>query len=114
MAYSVDTLVEALRDEPESMWVRLVAHWLTDGDPAGAEPASAGSVVGDALVAAAVAHRAETLGVPYPAWADDPARRALVPWHPAPGALYDWSWDRAPAEFRERGLIVDAESLISV
>ncbi len=114
MAYSVNTLVEALRDEPESMWVRLVAHWLTDGDPVAAEPSSAGSDIGDALVAAAVAHRADTLGVPHPAWADDPLRRAVVPWHPAPDALYDWSLSQAPVEFRERGLIVDADSLISV
>jgi hypothetical protein len=114
MGYTVDTLVEALRDEPETMWVRLVAHWLTAGELSPVPAAPAGSMVADALVAAAVAMRARTLGESAPGWTSDQTRVLAEQWHPGPDAMFAWSLEHAPAEFRDRGLIVEGDSLQSV
>ena len=68
MTYTPRDLADALEGEPESMYVRLTAPWLTHGGPAGPRPALTHNRVADALVAGAVALQAQWQGVPTPAW----------------------------------------------
>jgi hypothetical protein len=114
VTYSPQDLADALEGEPESMYVRLTAHWLTHGDPAGPRRALTHNRVADTLVAAAVALQAQRQGVPTPAWVNEPRRRLERLWHPGSPAFFGWSLAHAPAELKARGIVVEADSLVSV
>lgn len=111
---SPQQLVDALRDEPESMWVRLTAHWMTRASALEAAPELSGSPVIDALVAAAAAEVARRRVAEPPAWTSEPCRVLATFWHPSGPRFFGWSLAHAPAEFRARGVIVEADSLVSV
>ncbi len=111
---SPQQLVGALRNEPESMWVRLTAHWMTRATALEAAPELSGSPVVDALVAAATAEVARRRGAAPPAWTTEPCRVLQTFWHPSGPRFFGWSLAHAPAEFRARGVIVEADSLVSV
>ena len=114
MVLDAQELADALAEEPESMYVRLAAHWLTHGDPASPAPALTRNRVADALVAATVALKAQRGSVPTPAWTNEPERQLDRLWHPSPPQLFGWSLAHAPAELKARGIIVEADSLVSV
>lgn len=107
-------LVDALKEEPESMWVRLAAHWMTRASDLEAAPRPSGSAVIDALAAAAAAEVARQRGHQPPEWTLDPERVLETLWHPSGPRFFGWSLAHAPAEFRARGVIVEADSLVSV
>lgn len=111
---SPQDLVDALIDEPESMWVRLAAHWMTRAGALDAAPSLSGRPVVDALVAAAAAEVARRRDVEPPAWSREPERVLETFWHPSGPRFFGWSLAHAPAEFRARGVIVEADSLASV
>lgn len=111
---SPQQLVDALKDEPESMWVRLTAHWMTRATALDAAPELSGSAVIDALVAAAAAEVARRRRVEPPDWTGEPCRILQTFWHPSGQRFFGWSLAHAPAEFRARGVIVEADSLVSV
>lgn len=94
--------------------MRLVADWLTRGSVTGDEPELTGLPVVDALVAAAVAQRARSLGIEGPAWTRRPERCLPSFWHPGLDKFFAYSLAHAPAEFFVRGLIVERDSLVSV
>jgi len=112
--YTPQALADALRTESESMYVRLAAHWLADGDPAGPPPILTHIRLADALVAATVALRAQQLGIAVPAWVNEPERQLDHLWHPGPPQLFGWSLAHAPAELKARGIVIEADSLVSV
>ncbi len=114
MVLDAQELADALAEEPESMYVRLAARWLTHGDPASPAPALTRNRVADALVAATVALKAQRESVPTPAWTNEPERQLDRLWHPSPPQLFGWSLAHAPAELKARGIIVEADSLVSV
>jgi hypothetical protein len=96
------------------MWVRLTAHWLTHGLVADDAPSLSGTPVIDALVAAAVAEKARRDGVTPPAWTNTPERYLETLWNPSGPRFFAWSLAHAPAEFRARGVLIEADSLVSV
>lgn len=114
MTPAAQELADALASEPETMYVRLAAHWLTHGDPTGPAPTLTGIRVADALVAATVALRAQRVGLPVPAWTNEPQRALERIWHPGPPQLFGYSLAHAPAELKARGIVVEADSLVSV
>jgi hypothetical protein len=107
-------LADALTSASDSMYVRLTAHWLSDGDPTGPPPTLTSIRLVDALVAAAVALRAQRIRLPVPAWVNEPCRQLDRLWHPGPPEFFGWSLAHAPAELKARGIVVEADSLVSV
>ena len=107
-------LVDALVGEPESMWVRMTAYWMTREPVLNPSPRLSGLVVVDALVAAAAAQLARRRGVAAPEWTQLDDRVLETFWHPSGPRFLGWSLAHAPAEFRARGVIVEADSLVSV
>ncbi len=107
-------LVDALRDEPENMWVRVTAHWMLHAESLENAPDGSGHPVVDSLVAAATAEVARRAGCDSPAWTNAPERVLTTFWHPSGPSFFGWSLAHAPAEFRARGVIVEADSLGSV
>ncbi len=106
-------LANELLAAPETDYVRICAHWLTLGTP-DLEPEFTNNVVVDALVAAAAAHLARSNGAVIPSWTRQPERALESFWHPGDDAFFAWSLAHAPAEFFIRGVIVEADSLVSV
>ena len=78
------------------------------------EPEFTNNVVVDALVAAAAAHLARSNGAVIPSWTRQPERALESFWHPGDDAFFAWSLAHAPAEFFIRGVIVEADSLVSI
>lgn len=111
---SPQDLVDALKGEPETMWVRLTAHWMTRASALGTAPRPSGNPVVDALVAAAAAEVARRRGTEPPRWSTKPDRVLKTFWHPSGPRFFGWSLAHAPAEFRARGVLVEADSLVSV
>ncbi len=68
----------------------------------------------DALVAAATAEVARRRGAEPPIWTMGSERILSTFWHPSGPSFFGWSLAHAPAEFRARGVIVEADSLVSV
>jgi hypothetical protein len=73
-----------------------------------------GSAVVDALVAAATEAAALRAGQRSPAWTSDPQRFLGHFWYPGPPSLFAWVLAHAPAPFKIRGVLIEADSLASV
>ncbi|MGB7982314.1 MAG: hypothetical protein WCF36_16150 [Candidatus Nanopelagicales bacterium] len=106
----------AARDEE---LVRRTAHWmseaLTDTGPTYREdPGLIGLPIIDALVASAVETVALRRGEQSPRWTSDPARFLDHFWYPGPRSLFPWALAHAPAPFKLRGVLIEADSLASV
>jgi len=106
-------LVGALVAADESDYVRLVADWMAHGpDDLEAEPAPSGRAVVDVLVAAAVAHVGLQRDDHVPEWT---CGRVLTSWwHPGAHQFLAWSFVHAPVAFKSRGVLIEADSLVSV
>ena len=114
MPYTSRVLALELAASDQQDYVRLVAHWLTHGAVEQECPPLTGDEVIDALVAAAVAHRARMIGQEPPAWTRAPDRLLDFFWHPGSDRFFALALAHAPAEFAVRGIFVDADSLLSV
>lgn len=106
----------AARDEE---LVRRTAHWMSEarkapGESYRVDPGLTGLPVIDALVAAAVEVVALQRGEKSPKWASDPARFLDHFWYPGPRSLFPWALAHAPAPFQIRGVLIEADSLVSV
>lgn len=110
--FTAQDLVESLARSSEDSYVRLVAHWMTGGEVTDVEPARTDFEVVDALVAAAVAHLAQTQGLAAPIWTN--TRRLRSFWHPGRDAFFAHALLHAPQAFVNRGLLIEADSLESV
>lgn len=95
-------------------YVRFVADWLGHGERLDEAPGLTGTPVIDALVAAAAAHAAFTAGQPVPAWTTEPSRSLPSMWYPGPDALFPNALVNSPLSFLLRGVLVEADSLVSV
>ena len=93
---------------------RFVAHWLTHADELHAAPTLTGNLVVDALVGAAVAHVAFTAGHAVPGWAEEPDRFLASFWYPGPDALFPNALVHSPLQFTLHGVLIEADSLVSV
>lgn len=107
-------LADTLTAVTPSEYVRFVADWLGQADALEAQPDLTGVREVDALVAAAAAHAAFTSGRPVPAWTTEPARRCDPLWYPGPDALFPNALVHTPLSFVVRGVLVEADSLVSV
>ncbi|WP_172979838.1 helix-turn-helix domain-containing protein [Agromyces agglutinans] len=78
------------------------------------EPESTGSMQWDAALAALVAHHLGREGLPLPDWAANPRRSLKQPWVLGEGP-YTLPPDtaRVPAEFAERNVLIDEDTLVS-
>lgn len=114
MPHTSRDLALALAASDQQDYVRLVAHWLTHGVVEGEPPPLVGDEVVDALVAAAVAHRARLIDQEPPSWTRDPDRLLDFFWHPGDDRFFALALAHAPAEFAVRRIFVDADSLLSV
>ena len=95
-------------------YVRFVADWLQRGSSLHVSPALTGVREVDALVAAAAAHVAFTAGQPVPAWTAEATRSCDPIWYPGPDALLPNALVHSPVSFFIRGVLVEADSLVSV
>lgn len=116
---SSSELKEWLADAREEELVRRTAHWMSRAtqDPTDSyseDPGLSGSPVVDALVAAAVEAVALLRGARSPKWTSDPARFLDHFWYPGPRSLMPWALAHAPAPFQIRGVLIEADSLVSV
>lgn len=95
-------------------YVRFVADWLTRPDHLDEAPTLTGTPVIDALVAAAAAHAAFTADLPVPTWTSEPTRTLPSLWYPGPDALFPHALVNSPLSFLLRGVLIEADSLVSV
>jgi hypothetical protein len=112
-------LAHDLADVGDDQLVRLVADWMdratrTPDLDLDSEPPLDGRRHVDALIAAAAAQVARTLGRPTPPWTIGPHRRTDAFWHPGPASLFPNALVHAPGEFAVRGVLVEADSLVCV
>jgi hypothetical protein len=118
MASSTE-LKEWLAAAREEELVRRTAHWMSEaaksaGDAYREDPGLTDLPVIDALVAAAVESVALRRGEESPRWTSDPARFLDRFWYPGPRSLFPWALAHAPAPFQIRGVLIEADSLVSV
>lgn len=104
----VDTLTSATPEE----YVRIVADWLGRATQLEVEPHPTGNEVIDVLAAAASAHLSLRRGRPSPPWTN--SRELASFWHPGDDRFFAWSLVHAPVAFRTRGILIEADSLVSV
>lgn len=110
--YAVAQLADALADSPETSYVRLVAHWLTNGEVDPVDPGLTGDPIVDALVGAAVAHLALQRRIDIPGWTNQ--RRLPRFWHPGSDAFFAYALAHSPLAFKSRGILIERDSLESV
>ena len=99
--------------------MRRTAHWLYEignlrHPPQFDDPGLTGVPVVDALVAAAAESAALRAGQRSPAWTSQPQRFLDHFWYPGPPSLFAWALAHAPAPFKIRGVLIEADSLESV
>lgn len=95
-------------------YTRFVAHWMVDADDLHTAPSPTGNPVVDALVAAAAAHVAFSVGNPVPDWADEPDRFLPAFWYPGPDALFANALVHSPLCFTLHGVLIEEDSLKSI
>lgn len=110
--FTVAQLAETLTRSPESNFVRVVARWLDYGEVTDTPPTPTGSDLVDALVAAAVAHRAHLLGVDAPPWTNEARLNCF--WHPGEDVFFANALANSPQAFANRGILIESASLESV
>ncbi|PPF56306.1 helix-turn-helix domain-containing protein [Clavibacter californiensis] len=80
-----------------------------------AEPAPTGAQHWDAAIAALVEHRLEEEGLPVPAWVASDERRLADEWTFGSGRYaIPVDRDRVPEAFLRHGVLLDADTLVSV
>lgn len=113
------SLADDLAAAPASDVVRLVADWMHRAETTASldlsqDPPLLNVSHLDALVAAAAAQVARTLGMTTPPWTIGPSRMSASFWHPGSPALFANALVHAPGEFSVRGVFIEAASLVSV
>lgn len=111
---SPQVLAETLGVVTPAEYVRFVADWLARAEGLDVTPDLTGVREIDALVAAAAAHVAFTTGAPVPAWTAQAERTCDPLWYPGPDALLPNALVHSPVSFFARGVLVEADSLVSV
>ncbi|MPQ98127.1 hypothetical protein GB931_09375 [Modestobacter sp. I12A-02628] len=107
-------LAATLTDVTEREYVRFVADWMTRAEQLEEVPPLTGAAVIDALVAAAASHVAFQRTGSVPSWTQEPARRLDSFWHPGSAALLANALVHAPLSFKLHGILIEADSLVSV
>ena len=105
-----DTLVTLTPPE----YVRFVADWMLRATDLDLAPDLTGVPVVDALVAAATVHLTGERGSPLPSWTNEPDRFMDSFWYLGPDALYPNALVHSPLAFLLHGVLVEADSLVSV
>lgn len=105
-----DTLSQVCAEE----YVRFVADWMRDATGLDTEPSLTGDPVVDALVAAAAAHVAFTSTGVVPTWTESAGRSLDALWYPGPNSLFPNAMVHTPLLFRLHGVLIEADSLVSV
>ena len=109
MECTPDGLARQLANSAESDFVRITASWLSRTPEWNPEPLTTGNEKIDALVAAAAAHAAIQADQTPPKWT---ARKALSTfWHPGLPAMFAWSFAHTPIAFKQRGIVIERDSL---
>lgn len=112
MAISPQGLSDALSSASPDDYVRLIASWLCVADELDQRPRPSGDERVDVLVAASAAYAAMQRGEQEPRWTR--GVRLSSYWHPGVDGLFAWSFAHAPASFKNRGIIIERDSLASV
>lgn len=107
-------LSDTLAAVTPSEYVRFVADWMTRASHLDQAPALTGVPEIDALVAAATVHLAGERGSPLPSWTDEPDRFMVNFWYLGPDALFPNALVHSPLAFLLHGVLVEADSLVSV
>ena len=111
---SPQVLADTLVDVSVPEYTRFVAHWMTHASDLGSVPVLTMNPVVDALVAAAAAHVAFATDGAVPGWTEQPTRSLATLWHPGPDAFFPNALVHAPLLFRLHGVLIEADSLVSV
>lgn len=107
-------LADTLSLVEEHEYVRFTAHWMATADHLDEEPAFSGDEVVDALVSAAAALVGLRRDGVEPEWTTREGRGLRTRlWHPGHPRMFAYSLVRAPGSFIVRGVVVDADSLVS-
>lgn len=111
---SPQVLADTLSQVEAVEYVRFVADWIRDATDLAVEPSFTGNAVVDALVGAAAAHVDFTRTGEVPSWTENPRRSLDRVWYPGPDALFPNALVHTPLLFRLHGVLVEADSLVSV
>lgn len=111
---SPQVLADTLREVTPAEYVRFVAHWMSEATDLGDAPTLTDIPVTNALVAAAAAHVAFTRDGQVPVWTEEPGRSLPTLWYPGPDALFPNALVHSPLLFRLHGVLIEADSLVSV
>ncbi len=107
-------LADTLVDLSGAEYVRFVAAWLDEADDVEVAPALTRAPVVDALVAAAAAHVSFARSGRVPAWTEEPARTLTSLWYLGPDGLFPNALVHSPLLFTLHGVLIEADSLVSV
>lgn len=111
---SPQVLADTLVDVSVPEYTRFVAHWMPRATALESAPALTMNPVVDALVAAAAAHVAFTHDGNVPGWTEENNRSLTTLWYPGPDALFPNALVHSPLLFRLHGVLIEADSLVSV
>ena len=107
-------LADTLSEVEPAEYVRFVAHWLGEATEIEAPAALTGDPVVDALVAAAAGHVGFGRDGRVPAWTEEPGRSLTTLWYSGPDGLFANALVHSPLLFTLHGVLVEADSLVSV
>jgi len=106
-------LTDSLTEADKSEYVRVVASWINDATNWTDKPTPSGDRLVDTLVAAACGHKAVAAGQPEPDWVQQvPPLDSF--WHPGIPGMFAWSFVHSPACFKNKGIIIERDSLVCV
>ena len=108
------SLADTLVDLTPGEYVRFVAQWMDQATDLDQAARITGDAVVDALTAAAAAQVAFTRAGLVPAWTEEPGRSLSTLWYPGPDALFPNALVHSPLLFTLHGVLVEAQSLVSV
>ncbi len=109
-----DDLLQTLQSVTPREYVRFTADWLARAEHVDQAPALSGEPVLDALVAAAAGHVSFVATGRTPSWTEEPARSLPGFWYPGPDSLFPNALVHSPLVFRLHGILIEADSLVSV
>lgn len=112
MTISPQALSDALASASPDDYVRIIASWLDSYGDLDQRPQPSGKELIDVLVAASSAYAAIQHGEQEPEWTR--GIRLSSYWHPGVEGLFAWSFTHTPASFKNRGIIIERDSLLSV
>lgn len=107
-------LADTLREVTPTEYVRFVAHWMTEATNLDDAPVLSDTPVTNALVAAAAAHVAFTRDGRVPNWTEESGRSLSTLWYPGPDALFPNALVHSPLLFTLHGVLIEADSLVSL